>query len=341
MVKSQAPKSAHILILLVTSLRKYKKVKYLGKGSYGAAILVSLRGNEKKKFVIKEIVVGHMKESEQLSAEKTQNLSRRYLTDMLTCPLCLDIFCEPIGTTCGHTFCRICLGDAMKRTKRECPMCRAVCMLDINKVKENSVISSLVQEEFAKELEIKKKDMVKMGSEAPLIPVFIYNRATFPGEKLSFRFFEPRYKLLCKRIVDSGSMEFAYYSGHTEPKPGTLCHVLTVTKMEEDQSEGVFNVEVHCPHEDSRSVMTDYFVETGTRGLAMCRTKVLHDDPVPADRLENLFKLARQCDALLDTVLASDYLPQSHINELVPLGYSRWPSGGQSQSHGQLQGSHP
>ena len=52
------------------SLRKYKKIKYLGKGSYGAAILVSLRGNEKKKFVIKEIVVGHMKESEQLSAKK-------------------------------------------------------------------------------------------------------------------------------------------------------------------------------------------------------------------------------------------------------------------------------
>ena len=52
------------------SLRKYKKIKYLGKGSYGAAILVSLRGNEKKKFVIKEIVVGHMKEREQLSAKK-------------------------------------------------------------------------------------------------------------------------------------------------------------------------------------------------------------------------------------------------------------------------------
>ena len=115
--------------------------------------------------------------------EKTLTLSRRNLTDMLTCPLCLDIFCEPVGTTCGHTFCRICLGDALKRTKRECPMCRAVCMLDINKVKENRVIASLVQEEFADELEIKKKEMVDAGTEAPLIPVFIYNRVTFPGEK--------------------------------------------------------------------------------------------------------------------------------------------------------------
>ena len=50
------------------SLRKYKKIKYLGKGSYGAALLVNLRANEKKKFVIKEIVVGHLKESEQRAA---------------------------------------------------------------------------------------------------------------------------------------------------------------------------------------------------------------------------------------------------------------------------------
>jgi NIMA (never in mitosis gene a)-related kinase 1/4/5 len=47
-------------------LKKYKKVKYLGQGSYGAAILVSLKSNRDEQFVIKEIVIGHMKESEQL-----------------------------------------------------------------------------------------------------------------------------------------------------------------------------------------------------------------------------------------------------------------------------------
>lgn len=52
------------------SLKKYKKVKYLGKGSYGAAILVHLRSNKAEKFVIKEIVIGHMPESEK---ESTMN----------------------------------------------------------------------------------------------------------------------------------------------------------------------------------------------------------------------------------------------------------------------------
>ena len=51
-------------------IRKYKKVKYLGKGSYGAAILVELRSNPNQKFVIKEIVVGHLKTEEQNAAKK-------------------------------------------------------------------------------------------------------------------------------------------------------------------------------------------------------------------------------------------------------------------------------
>ncbi len=53
----------------MSSLKKYKRIKYLGKGSYGAAILVELRSDPSKKFVIKEIVIGHLKPSEQASAK--------------------------------------------------------------------------------------------------------------------------------------------------------------------------------------------------------------------------------------------------------------------------------
>jgi serine/threonine protein kinase len=53
----------------MSSLKKYRRVKYLGKGSYGAAILVELRSDPSKKFVIKEIVIGHLKPAEQASAK--------------------------------------------------------------------------------------------------------------------------------------------------------------------------------------------------------------------------------------------------------------------------------
>jgi NIMA (never in mitosis gene a)-related kinase len=54
----------------MSSLKKYKKIKYLGKGSYGAAILVELRSNPAQKFVIKEIIIGHLKPAEQVSARQ-------------------------------------------------------------------------------------------------------------------------------------------------------------------------------------------------------------------------------------------------------------------------------
>ena len=49
---------------------KYRRLKYLGKGSYGAAILVELKSNPSTKYVMKEIVVGHLKDKDRLTATK-------------------------------------------------------------------------------------------------------------------------------------------------------------------------------------------------------------------------------------------------------------------------------
>ncbi len=45
-------------------------MKYLGKGSFGAALLVELRANPSQKFVIKEIVIGHLPLQEQNAAKQ-------------------------------------------------------------------------------------------------------------------------------------------------------------------------------------------------------------------------------------------------------------------------------
>ena len=50
-------------------LKKYRRIKYLGKGSYGAAILAQLRATGQH-FVIKEIVIGHLSAGEQAAARK-------------------------------------------------------------------------------------------------------------------------------------------------------------------------------------------------------------------------------------------------------------------------------
>ncbi len=58
----------------LSGLKKYKKVKYLGKGSYGAAILVEQKSNPSQKYVIKEILIGHLKPEEQKAAKKEADL---------------------------------------------------------------------------------------------------------------------------------------------------------------------------------------------------------------------------------------------------------------------------
>ena len=73
-------------------IKKYKKIKYLGKGSYGAAILVELKGNPSQKFVIKEIVVGHMKEAEQAAAKREAEVLHKMSHSNIT--MYVDSFIE-------------------------------------------------------------------------------------------------------------------------------------------------------------------------------------------------------------------------------------------------------
>ncbi|KAG1947516.1 zinc-binding protein A33-like [Pimephales promelas] len=46
----------------------------------------------------------------------------------LTCPVCKDIFREPVLLSCSHSFCRQCLESSWKnQTKKQCPLCRKCC----------------------------------------------------------------------------------------------------------------------------------------------------------------------------------------------------------------------
>ncbi|XP_034394514.1 tripartite motif-containing protein 35 isoform X2 [Cyclopterus lumpus] len=53
------------------------------------------------------------------------------LEEDLSCPVCCEIFKDPVVLKCSHSFCRACLQKFWnkKKARRECPICRRKCSL--------------------------------------------------------------------------------------------------------------------------------------------------------------------------------------------------------------------
>ena len=62
-------------------------------------------------------------------AEAPAGPARIQLDDVretVTCGICLQLFTDPRGLNCSHTYCLVCLkGFQKSSSKKECPVCRA------------------------------------------------------------------------------------------------------------------------------------------------------------------------------------------------------------------------
>ncbi|XP_035380762.1 tripartite motif-containing protein 35 isoform X1 [Electrophorus electricus] len=77
--------------------------------------------------------------------------SRTAVEDQLSCPVCCEIFSDPVVLRCSHSFCRACLHQfwSKKGPKRDCPVCRRRCSLTeptVSLVLKN-VCETLLQEQ--------------------------------------------------------------------------------------------------------------------------------------------------------------------------------------------------
>uniref|UniRef100_UPI00358E3667 E3 ubiquitin/ISG15 ligase TRIM25-like n=1 Tax=Myxine glutinosa TaxID=7769 RepID=UPI00358E3667 len=66
----------------------------------------------------------------------------------LTCPVCFDLYKEPVGLPCGHSFCRVCIEKSWENREEDtgcvCPNCREV-FPQKPKLKKNVIIANLVE----------------------------------------------------------------------------------------------------------------------------------------------------------------------------------------------------
>ncbi|KAG5285701.1 hypothetical protein AALO_G00006410 [Alosa alosa] len=162
----------------------------------------------------------HKKQGVTASARgsRTSPTSHRTLSrDLLDpndfeCSLCIRLFYEPVTTPCGHTFCKSCLERCLDHTP-QCPLCKESLKeyLAARKYNVTSVLDSVIKEHLSEEHS--EREMVHVEETKELsdltksVPIFVCTMA-YPTVPCPLHVFEPRYRLMIRRCMDTGTRQF-------------------------------------------------------------------------------------------------------------------------------------
>ncbi|KAG8196255.1 hypothetical protein JTE90_023811 [Oedothorax gibbosus] len=132
------------------------------------------------------------------------------------CSLCMRILWEPVSTPCGHTFCRVCLNRCFDH-RPTCPLCKASLANYLAERIQSTTefleltIKTLLPKEYAARKEMHKEEMDEFSNTGKdsehVIPLFVCTTA-FPTVPCPLHVFEPRYRLMIRQCMESGSRQF-------------------------------------------------------------------------------------------------------------------------------------
>ncbi|PIA62864.1 hypothetical protein AQUCO_00200704v1 [Aquilegia coerulea] len=121
--------------------------------------------------------------------------------DEYDCTVCLKLLYEPITTPCGHSFCRSCLFQSMDHGNK-CPMCRTVLFISPKTSSISVTLKNIIQKNFPEEYAERKSEndsLTNLGVD--LVPLFLMD-VVLPCQKMALNIFEPRYRLMVRRIME-------------------------------------------------------------------------------------------------------------------------------------------
>ncbi|KAK8949135.1 hypothetical protein KSP39_PZI005043 [Platanthera zijinensis] len=122
-------------------------------------------------------------------------------TDDFECTLCLKLLFEPVTTPCGHSLCRSCLLQTMDHGNK-CPMCRTVLFISPRTYPISVTLNNVIQKNFPEEYAERKLEHANLTyAGTDILPLFVMD-VVLPCQKLSLNIFEPRYRLMVRRIME-------------------------------------------------------------------------------------------------------------------------------------------
>ncbi|KAM4701249.1 LON peptidase N-terminal domain and RING finger protein 2 [Discoglossus pictus] len=128
------------------------------------------------------------------------------------CSLCMRLFYEPVATPCGHTFCLKCLERCLDHNPH-CPLCKENLSqyLANRAYKKTFLTEELITRYMPEELTDRKKiydeEMKELSNLNKDVPIFVCTMA-FPTIPCPLHVFEPRYRLMIRRSMETGTKQF-------------------------------------------------------------------------------------------------------------------------------------
>ncbi|KAJ0050033.1 hypothetical protein NL108_011856 [Boleophthalmus pectinirostris] len=159
------------------------------------------------------------KEFVQCRAENSLNREKTLSTLSVSdfeCPLCIRLFFEPVTTPCGHTFCKNCMERSLDHNLR-CPLCKQPLQEYFKNRKFNvtallqDMMTRLFPSQLAEREEIHNNEMAELSNLTKDIPIFVCTVA-YPGVPCPLHIFEPRYRLMMRRCMETGTKKFGMCS---------------------------------------------------------------------------------------------------------------------------------
>ncbi|XP_048834558.1 LON peptidase N-terminal domain and RING finger protein 2 isoform X2 [Brienomyrus brachyistius] len=130
----------------------------------------------------------------------------------MECSLCMRLFYEPVATPCGHTFCLKCLERCLDHNPN-CPLCKENLSeyLATRGYKKTllmeEVLRRYLSEELAERKKIHEEELKELSNLNQEVPIFVCTMA-FPTIPCPLHVFEPRYRLMIRRSMETGTRQF-------------------------------------------------------------------------------------------------------------------------------------
>ncbi|PMD43427.1 hypothetical protein L207DRAFT_423058 [Hyaloscypha variabilis F] len=170
----------------------------------------------------------------------------------LDCQVCYNLFLDPYTTTCGHTFCRDCLQEVLNHSSL-CPVCRRDHTIppgvSARSSPSNVILTNLLAGLCPDALRSRMQTATSEKNSKPDLDLSLFVcTLSFPTVPTFLHIFEPRYRLMIRRAVESGDRKFGMLLHNPSREPqgnlgrvhfyecGTLLHIINMHLMPDGRS---------------------------------------------------------------------------------------------------------